>query len=369
MQPADTSALASLIAQDIRAHGPMGVGRYMQLCLTHPTLGYYTSGDPLGAQGDFTTAPEISQLFGEMVGIWLINTWNALGKPSPCALAELGPGRGTLMADILRTAQIDPAFGQAIAVHLVEASPALRAKQCQTLGTFGHAPHHHDALETLPNIPTLFIANEFFDALPINQWVRTQNGWNARKVGLDDEGTFTFGVDPTPLPAPKPCDQTVPEGTVLEHSPTQDAAFSALFGHIKQHGGAGLIIDYGTLESGFGDTLQAVKAHTKVSPLDTPGQADLTTHIDFHHAMRLANQADLPTQAITTQGEFLLAMGLLQRAGQLGANAGKETQNAISLSVERLAGDTAMGTLFKVFACAASSIELAGFSATSKTAG
>lgn len=353
------TALKTLITAEIETSGPIPVSRYMQLCLNHPEHGYYMKADPLGLSGDFTTAPEISQLFGELIGAWLVEVWQQLGCPNPCSLAELGPGRGTLMADILRIAKLDEQFMRAVTVHLVETSQVLRTKQNETLKPLGITPTHHAALDTVPDGPALFVANEFFDALPTNQWVRTPNGWNARKIGLDEAGNMVFGVDPTPLPAPKPIHE-VPPGTILEHSPAQDTVMWQLSEHIKDHGGAGLIIDYGALASGTGDTLQAVRAHQKTDPLANIGEADLTTHVDFAHLAHLAEEADVQTIGLAEQGQFLLDLGLLQRAGTLGANSAPDAQEAISLAVERLAGDTAMGKLFKVFGFASAPIPLPG---------
>lgn len=353
------TALKTLITAEIETSGPIPVSRYMQLCLNHPEHGYYMKADPLGLSGDFTTAPEISQLFGELIGAWLVEVWRQLGCPNPCSLVELGPGRGALMADILRIARLDEPFMDACTVHLVETSQVLRTKQSQTLKSLGITPTHHAALDTLPDGPALFVANEFFDALPTNQWVRTQRGWNARKIGLDEAGDMVFGVDPTPLPAPKPIHE-VPPGTILEHSPAQDAAMRQLAEHIRDHGGAGLVIDYGALASGTGDTLQAVRAHQKTDPLANIGEADLTTHVDFAHLATLAERGGLAHLAAAEQGQFLLDLGLLQRAGALGAGRAPDEQEAISLAVERLAGDTAMGKLFKVFGFASAPIPLPG---------
>lgn len=353
------TALKTLITAEIETSGPIPVSRYMQLCLNHPEHGYYMKADPLGLSGDFTTAPEVSQLFGELIGAWLVVVWQQLGCPNPCSLVELGPGRGTLMADILRIAKLDAQFISAVAIHLMETSPVLRTKQSETLKSLGITPTHHAALDSLPDGPALFVANEFFDALPTNQWVRTQRGWNARKIGLDEAGGMVFGVDPTPLPAPKPI-QDVPPGTILEHSPAQDAAMRQLAEHIRDHGGAGLVIDYGALALGTGDTLQAVRAHQKTDPLANIGEADLTTHVDFAHLAHLAEEADVQAIGLAEQGQFLLDLGLLQRAGALGAGRAADAQEAISLAVERLAGDTAMGKLFKVLGFASASIPLPG---------
>jgi len=361
--------LSSLVRTEIETSGPITVGRYMQLCLSHPEHGYYTKADPLGLSGDFTTAPEISQLFGELIGAWLVEAWHRLGAPNPFALVELGPGRGTLMADVLRIAALDEPFMDACAVHLVETSPALRGKQVEALKPLDISPTHHTVLDGLPNLPTLFVANEFFDALPTNQWVRTPKGWNARKIGLDGQGALVFGVDPTPLPPPKPI-HDMPPGTVVEHSPAQDVMMRQLASHLSGHGGAGLIIDYGALQPGTGDTLQAVRAHQKVNPLGEPGRADLTAHVDFAHLATLAERGGLTHLAAAEQGQFLLDLGLLQRAGALGAGRAADAQEAISLAVERLAGDTAMGKLFKVLGIASAPIPfpgLAPFSAPKET--
>lgn len=348
-----------LIRTEIETSGPITVSRYMQLCLGHPEHGYYVKGDPLGREGDFTTAPEISQLFGELIGAWLVEAWRQLGRPTPCALVELGPGRGTLMADILRIVRVEPALCDALDVHLVETSHALRTKQIKTLANLNVTPIHHDSLDCLPRVPSLWVANEFFDALPANQWVRTKKGWNARKIGLDGNGDLVFGVDPTPLPAPKAIADG-PPGTIVEHSPAQDAVMQQLASHARIHGGAGLIIDYGALESGTGDTLQAVRRHKTTDPLADPGETDLTTHVDFEHLAQIAQKNNVTNLGVAQQGAFLLALGLLERAGQLGAGSDTSTQDAISLAVERLAGDAAMGQLFKVMGFASTAIPLPG---------
>ena len=341
------SALKSIIRTQIETSGPMRVSDYMQLCLTHPRHGYYSTRDPLGVQGDFTTAPEISQLFGELIGAWLVAMWHALGAPDPFALVELGPGRGTLIADIVRTARHDAPFEQAMRIHLVETSTVLRARQRAALAKQRASVQFHGNLDTLPALPTLWVANEFFDALPTDQWVRTKAGWNARRIGLGDGDRLIFGVDPTPRPAPKPAG-AVPPGTIIEHSPAGDHVLAQIAARTLAHGGAGLIIDYGSLRPGTGDTLQAVRAHAFTDPLDAPGMADLTTHVDFDHLARCLTAGGITTLGAGEQGAFLLALGLLERAGQLGADRDAQQREAISLAVERLAGDAAMGKLFKV---------------------
>lgn len=356
--------LEVIIRQQIETSGPMPVSRFMHLCMAHPIHGYYTTRDPLGADGDFTTAPEISQLFGEMIGVWLASIWQQMGCPAPVALVELGPGRGTLMADILRTTRNLSGFHAALNVHLVETSPALRAKQIDTLSASGLTATHHDDLDTLPQMPSLFVANEFFDALPTNQWVRTDKGWNARKIGLNEDSQFTFGVDLTPLPAPKRTPDPAPQGTIIEHSPAQDRIMQQMMAHTRHFGGGGLILDYGATVTGHGDTLQAVRKHQAVSPFATPGEADLTTHVDFAHLQSLAKDAGIANVETTQQGSFLLQMGLLERAGALGAAADTPTRDSISVAVERLAGDAAMGQLFKVLGFCSQAVSLPGFART-----
>lgn len=355
------SPLDAIIRQQIETSGPMSVSQYMHLCLSHPRHGYYTTRDPLGVDGDFTTAPEISQLFGEMIGVWLANVWQQMGSPSPFALVELGPGRGTLMADIVRATRHVSGFHEALGLHLVETSPALRAKQIDTLKPSGVTLTHHDDLEYLPETPSLFVANEFFDALPTNQWVCTDKGWNARKIGLNDDDQFTFGVDLTPLPAPKQAPDPAPQGTIIEHSPAQDRMMQQIIAHAQRFGGGGLIIDYGSDVTGHGDTFQAVRNHLSVSPFETPGRADLTTHVDFAHLRQIATSAGIQELETTDQGAFLLELGLLERAGALGAHADAETRETMSLAVERLAGDTAMGKLFKVLGFSSHPVCLPGF--------
>lgn len=355
------SPLDAIIRREIETSGPMLVSRYMQLCLAHPKHGYYTTRDPLGVDGDFTTAPEISQLFGEMVAVWLASVWQQMGSPEPFALVELGPGRGTLMADVLRATQHVPGFHDALSVHLVETSPALRAKQVETLKSSGITSTHHDDLENLPETPCLFVANEFFDALPTNQWVRTDKGWNARKIGLDAESQLTFGVDLTPLPAPKQVPDPAPEGTIIEHSPAQDRMWQHISARIQRFGGAGLIVDYGSETTGHGDTLQAVRGHKPTSPLEDTGEADLTTHVDFAHLARIAQETGVCTQQLGEQGQFLLELGLIERAGVLGASADEQMRETISLAVERLAGDAGMGKLFKVLGVCSQPVCLPGF--------
>ena len=256
--------LAEKIAAHIRAAGPITVADFMALCLADPEHGYYMRREPFGKAGDFVTAPEVSQIFGELIGLWAVAVWEMMGGPKPFVLAELGPGRGTLMADVLRTALIKPAFLRAAEIHLVEISPRLREVQRATLDPTGLAFHWHTRLDDLPRAPVIFIANEFFDALPVRQFQWRKQQWNERMVGLTADGGLGFGlapVDQRPLAVP------LPEDSVVEASPAGKAAVASIAGRLKADGGAALIVDYGSGEPGTGSTLQAVKAHKYVDPL------------------------------------------------------------------------------------------------------
>jgi NADH dehydrogenase [ubiquinone] 1 alpha subcomplex assembly factor 7 len=340
----------------IESEGPIPVSRYMALCLAHPQLGYYVTRDPLGAAGDFVTAPEISQMFGELVGLWAVATWQAMGEPSHVQLVELGPGRGTLMADALRAARVVPAFLSAARVHLVEASPVLRERQRERLAdSRATVAWHRDPTE-LPDAPLIVLVNEFFDALPIDQAVKTEKGWRPRVVGLDAEGRLTFGLSPDPiahfdrvLPSRL---RDAPPGAVFEWR--EDHVLRELCRRIVAHGGAALVIDYGHAESGFGDTLQAVRRHGYADPLHEPGETDLTAHVDFA-AMRLsAGRYGACPLGPMPQGEFLRRMGIEARAVRLKARATEAQAAAIDAALARLigSGPDEMGELFKVLAVA-----------------
>ena len=337
--------LGCMIQRLIEANGPLTVAEYMALCLGHPEHGYYARRDPFGAAGDFITAPEVSQMFGEIVGAWLIHAWRLIGSPSPARVVELGPGRGTLMADILRVAAHHRDFQRAVSVHLLETSRALRARQGEVLAGAHNDIVWHASFAELPNGPLLLVANEFFDALPIRQFVRTGGTWRERMVGLD-AGKLAFGIGPGRLDA----GPEAPEGAVLEISPTGDAIASDIARRIVAHGGAALVIDYGHAESAPGETLQAVRRHAYADPLQAPGEADLTAHVDFAALAHRAQAEGAAVHGPITQGEFLLSLGLLERAGRLGADAAERTRRALRAAVERLAGPDQMGTLFKVMA-------------------
>ena len=334
-----TETLRELIALE----GPITVERYMSLCLRH----YYATRDPLGAAGDFTTAPEISQMFGELIGLWMLEVWNGMGRPA-CRLVELGPGRGTLMADLLRATRLLPDFKEAATVHLVETSPSLRQRQQAALAPFGFKIEWHDRIEDVPAGPSLLVANEFFDALPVRQFLATERGWCERLVGLDGE-RLTFGLRPEPEPD---LGNPLRLGDVLEWPAASVDLMGMLAGRLAHDGGAALILDYGYWGPAFGDTLQALKSHQPVDPLDEPGEADLTTHVDFHRLTQAAAAQRSRVHGIVTQGDFLQALGIDARAEALKARATPTQATDIEQALARLTerGATGMGELFKVLA-------------------
>ncbi|MBZ9813984.1 class I SAM-dependent methyltransferase [Mesorhizobium sp. CA7] len=334
----------------IGAAGPIPVSEYMALCLFDPDAGYYTTREPFGAAGDFITAPEISQMFGELVAVWLYQAWQGAGRPLPATFAEIGPGRGTLMNDMLRTwSRLDPALTGKASFALIETSPRLAEIQRETLADQDAKLAWHQTIDTLPRQPLFIVGNELFDAVPIRQFVHVGESWRERVVGLDgaDELRFFAGagsVDPALLTA---ATADAPQGAVAEIAPARSALMAVIAERIAGQGGAGLFIDYGHLRPGIGDTFQALRRHRREDVLANPGEADLTAHVDFTPLADMARAHGLDVQ-LSTQGEFLLGMGLLERAGTLGADADAKTRQAISEAVERLAGRDAMGELFKV---------------------
>jgi NADH dehydrogenase [ubiquinone] 1 alpha subcomplex assembly factor 7 len=352
MKPADKDSLECELVAMIAAEGPLTVERYMALCLGHARHGYYMRQDPFGRGGDFTTAPEISQMFGELIGVWCAAAWQAMGAPSPFLLIEPGPGRGTLMADLLRAARVVPGFLEAARVHLVETSPVLRRSQEKTLSGAGMTIHWHSSIDEVPTGETLLVANEFFDALPIRQFVRTETGWHERLVGTDGSGKLSFGLAPDPL-SPKLLPrwaQTAAPGEIVEISPARNDTARSIGARLKVCGGAALIIDYGHLRSAPGDTLQAVRAHAFQDVLDRPGESDLTSHVDFEALGAALKGGGAAVHGPLTQGAFLSAMGLAERAEVLKRHADASSQVDIDAAKTRLAADSQMGHLFKVIA-------------------
>jgi NADH dehydrogenase [ubiquinone] 1 alpha subcomplex assembly factor 7 len=317
--------LAELIQKRIAARGPIGVAEYMELALAHPEYGYYMRKDPLGVSGDFTTAPEISQVFGELVGVWLAQQWMGIGKPE-CALVELGPGRGTLMNDLLRATKHIQGFHDAISVHLVETSPVLQQKQWTLLANKHPRISWHKEFSEIPQKSLLLVANEFFDALPVRQFI----GNEERKIGMSDRGLAW-------IPASAEVTKEVCE-------PAQ-AIMGEIAMRIATYNGAALIIDYGYAE-GSGDTLQALRDHQYHDPLADPGLADLTAHVDFA-ALKKAAESVL-TYGPVPQGAFLMHMGVAERTSMLAQNADDAQVKELYAGVRRLTDPKHMGELFKV---------------------
>lgn len=339
------SPLKAELAGLIREEGPISVSRYMALCLGHPRHGYYMKRDPFGVQGDFTTAPEISQMFGELIGLWAAHAWQVMGAPTSLRLIELGPGRGTLMADVLRATKIVPGFRDAVSVHLVETSPALREVQARTLAGLA-APVWHDGIATVLDGPVLVLANEFLDALPLDQFVMTPQGWRERLVGLDAAGELSFGL----AAVDAGLSLAAPQGALLEQPLVALDIVARLARHLAEAGGAALLIDYGSTRSGFGDTLQAMRSHAFTPPLSEPGEADLTVHVDFARMAQAGLSSGAATHGPATQRDFLLALGLAARAQALSRKADREQAMTIEAAFDRLTeqGATGMGELFKV---------------------
>lgn len=346
-----TTKLARIIADDISAHGPMSVETFMNACLAHPEHGYYLTRDPLGTKGDFTTAPEISQMFGELLGLWAADMWIKLGSPGKFVLAELGPGRGTLMADAVRATARVAGFAKAAHIALVETSPVLKSAQQKNVPLATHYTNVND----LPDGPLIILANEFFDALPIRQYVKQNGQWFERAVTVaSNEATPHLQFQFTTLPLPvetrhlPPAVQHASEGEIAETCPIATDIARTIATRFEQAPGAALFVDYGHAHSATGDTLQALHQHKYADVLEHPGEADLTAHVDFEalaHAMPQAR-----TYAPITQAVFLKSLGIEVRADFLKANADKAQAHEIDAALTRLINPDQMGQLFKVMA-------------------
>jgi NADH dehydrogenase [ubiquinone] 1 alpha subcomplex assembly factor 7 len=347
------SPLQSEIRKLIKSSGPMPVWRYMELCLTHPEHGYYVSRDPLGREGDFTTAPEVSQMFGELLGLWTASVWKAIGSPPALRLVELGPGRGTMMADALRALRVLPPLYQSLSVHLVEINPVLREKQRATLEGVRNIAWH-DSIDEVPEGPAVILANEYFDVLPIHQVVKREGGWHERVVDLDANGRLVFDAGAAPIPRFEvllpPLVRAAPIGAVFEWRP--DGEIMKIATRVRDQDGAALIIDYGHLRSDAGDTFQAIARHSFADPLKNSGQADVTAHVDFQALARAAEDVGARVHGPVTQGEFLKRLGIETRAVTLMGKTTPEVSADISSALKRLtdSGRDGMGSMFKVLA-------------------
>lgn len=327
--------LEKIVGEIIAAEGPMPIDRYMGLCLGHPVHGYYMSRDPFGEQGDFMTAPEISQIFGELVGVWCAAAWDAMGRPAEFNLVELGPGRGTLMVDILKAAKVMPGFREAAQIHLVEMSPVLRKLQKEKLG---NDVTWHDSFANVPNGPLLLIANEFFDAIPIRQFEKRHDKWLERCVGTRGVCLVPIGFDPT----------VGKDGDILEYSFQRQEIGVEIGARFMDHPSIAIVIDYGHLRTAPGDTLQAVRDHKYVPITDRPGESDITSHVNFEAMASALGRSGAKVYPAITQRAFLLAMGLEQRAAILSSKADANSREILARAVARLASETEMGNLFKV---------------------
>lgn len=351
----------------IKANGPITVADYMSDALNHPHDGYYMTGAPIGADGDFTTSPEISQIFGELIGLWLVQSWVDMGEPPRFNLVEIGPGRGVMMADILRAARIRPAFLHAADLWLIESSGRLRHEQQQRLKGAGGKPLWADDFGDLPPAPSLIVANELFDCLPIRQFERVSAGWRERLVGVSQDGeqlVFTHADTP---PAPDirlPSASETPVGGIFEVcTPGVDLA-GEIAVWLVQNGGRALVIDYGHLASGLGDTLQAVRRHQFWPVLAAPGKADITAHVDFEALAAAAIAAGAVTWGPLPQGQFLRRIGLETRMAKLCEGKSGAEREAILSGAIRISAPEQMGEVFKALCLSAPSLPApAGFEA------
>lgn len=340
--------LETFLKEYISSHGPMGVDQFMHTALLHQEYGYYTTHEPFGSAGDFVTSPEISQTFGELVGAWCAAMWIEMGKPDTIALVELGPGRGTLMKDALRGTAHITGFHEALHVHLIEASQKLRTVQAGTLSSIHPEIIWHDSFSDIPDVPCLVIANEFFDALPIKQYLFHNNQWFERKVGLTETKELCFVAD-NPMPSSQHFPNQANEGDILEISPASQVVMEKITSHIKSYGGAGVFIDYGYRDTDYKETIQAVKNHQYHGIFSDIGEADITAHVDFGNLRNIANKTGLSTSKIIPQGEFLARMGIKERyeALSISVNSQEEADTLFS-AINRLVDPSHMGELFKV---------------------
>ncbi len=333
--------LLGLIAQN----GPMSVAQYMAAALYDPQGGYYARRAMLGADGDFITAPEVSQMFGELVGLWCAQGWMDIGSPAPFQLVELGPGAGAMIADAWRATNIVPGFHNAARISLVEVSPPLRERQATMIASATWVSR----LDEVAEGPTIIVGNEFLDCLPIRQFVRTAEGWRERLVGMGDAGVLQFGLSPDAFADDAmiaPALRDAPEGSVAEIAPALPTFIAQLAARVHKHGGRALFIDYGTPTTTAGDSLQAVRGHRKVDPLDDPGGADLTAHVDFATLAALARGAGLDVAGPVAQGAWLKALGIDARAEKL-SRAQPDKAEIIARQHARLTAHDGMGELFQ----------------------
>lgn len=358
------SQFEEFLKSHIAQHGPVDIGSFMGMAMGHPEYGYYASRDPFGRGGDFITTPEMSQIFGELIGMWLADVWMKMGEPAKVYLLECGPGRGTLMADILRVAQQIPKFYESLQVGLYEISPVLREIQANSLKE--HQITWFEGLDDLPDdAPVLLIGNELFDALPMRQYLKTPHGWGERVVAFDpDADSFVFGFREASADFLEFSKHKDDHMEIIEYAPARMSFWQAICQRVKAQGGVALFIDYGYHKTGPGDSLQAVKEHQFVDVLSDIGNADLSSHVDFGALADVAVEQDVRVTGIAEQRDFLQMLGILNRAHALKKNASEAQRTEIDTAVERMmgVGQFGMGKLFKVIACSADDkMELCGF--------
>jgi NADH dehydrogenase [ubiquinone] 1 alpha subcomplex assembly factor 7 len=348
------NALETILQEMILESGPISLDRYMSLALGHPVYGYYRTKVAIGAKGDFITAPEISQMFGELIGLWCVEVWRLMGAPDRFNLVELGPGRGTLMADAVRAAKVAPEFLDALEVDLVEISLPLRDIQRAALEGCGVKVAWRASVDEVPPGPAIFIANEFFDALPVRHYVHQDGGWRERLVGLDENGRLSFGLGGAHEAAIAARGEP---NDILEVGVAASRLMTQLAVRIVTQGGALLALDYGYTEPARGETLQATRAHQFVDPLTDPGEADLTSHVNFSGLIRAARGAGAAVHGPVDQGRFLTRLGIFERAAMLERGATHGQAADINAALDRLAGEgpgfdraSDMARLFKVIA-------------------
>ena len=348
-EPVPDASLAARLHARIARDGPLTVEEFMQACLSDEAAGVYASRQPIGGKGDFITSPEISQIFGELVGLWAVAVWQSMGEPSRVTIAELGPGRGTLMADASRAWRGVPKFLDSVSVALIETSPVMVEAQRKTLKDAGAPLRWYAALDAVPEGPLIVIANEFVDALPIRQFIRRGEAWRERLIASDGEGGFAF-IDGEAEDEDRHLPQAAPDDAILETRPAAQALMRELGRRAEHAPLAALIIDYGHAESGFGDTLQAVRGHRFADVLANPGAADLSAHVDFADLKRAAVAAGLNAHGPMPQGEFLLKLGLAARRERLLQRATPTQAEDIASGAARLVDPRQMGVLFKALA-------------------
>ena len=339
--------------------GPIPFHEYWSLCQFDCQHGYYTTRIPIGAEGDFTTAPEISQMFGEMIAAWWLTTVQQSHFKNT-HLVEIGPGRGTLMADMLRTLdRLDSSLKTTLRVHMVDVSPRLAVLQKEKLAASGFAIEWHKDIASLPKIPLGIIANELFDAIPVRPLIKHDGNWYEHTLSRGQGDTLRLTAQPVnfDLSTLPEGHQAQPNGTVYEFAPARQAFMATLADALAEHGGFGLFIDYGHAHSGFGDTVQAMKDHAFSNPLENLGEADLTSHVDFSSLGAIARNSGLNVPPVQTQGEFLLKLGIESRLKRLLASR-PDQRDTLVTAFERLTANDQMGSLFKVLCISHPSIKL-----------